>query len=417
MDNLQRLAEIFSRLEQRDLSIQAGSCTRLRSPKSGCRRCEEACPHGVIDWISGLKVDPVLCDDCGRCAAACPNGVFRLTSKDPFDRLAQLGAESDANGLRIGCERLSDPGAADLVLTCYGAIDASFMALAATTDSGGVKLLESGCSKCDRSGGADLAQEISDVFMIPVIEPPPPDPGIKAKSPAPISGLFRAKRTDKVDEDSDPMSRRQFFGRFRQTVSTKMDHPAHNRAPGNGDNAPGNRALDRPVRLDRDDLLRQRVPEKRQRLIDSMARASPGESAVLPMTGLLWTVAIDAGRCDLCSQCSMLCPSGALRRTAEDSSSSVAKIEFAPAFCTGCQLCADLCPKGALSLAPQKYFGAQQFSTHELQTVVSFPLGWCGNCGKPFVNSGYVDKRGGENRRCEACELRGKADEVLMDLM
>lgn len=61
---------------------------------SGCAKCAEQCPAGIISMVGGL---PSLdfssgeCTFCGKCEQACPEPVFSTESAARFDHFMSIG--------------------------------------------------------------------------------------------------------------------------------------------------------------------------------------------------------------------------------------------------------------------------------------------------------------------------------------
>lgn len=70
--------------------------TNLARHCTGCGRCAEACPQGIIHLEDGLpRVDLAHdeCTFCGACAEACPEAVFDTTRRDAFSHRVRVGDE------------------------------------------------------------------------------------------------------------------------------------------------------------------------------------------------------------------------------------------------------------------------------------------------------------------------------------
>ena len=100
-------------------------------------------------------------------------------------------------------------------------------------------------------------------------------------------------------------------------------------------------------------------------------------------------------RCDACSVCSSLCPTGALRQVATPGGAS---LWFRPRACTGCALCRDVCGAGALSLGPATSLTPSL--TDAIEKLVEVPLTVCEACGLTFRR---LEPAGS---RCQACAWR-----------
>jgi len=77
---------------------------------SGCAKCVEACPTGIIAMADGLPcVDFSAgeCTFCGKCAEACPEPVFAAPAAQRFDHVMAIGEGCLAFG-NIDCQACRD---------------------------------------------------------------------------------------------------------------------------------------------------------------------------------------------------------------------------------------------------------------------------------------------------------------------
>lgn len=77
---------------------------------SGCAKCVEACPSGIIAMVGGLpSVDfsSGECTFCGKCAEACREPVFAASAAQRFDHVMAIGEGCLAFG-NIDCQACRD---------------------------------------------------------------------------------------------------------------------------------------------------------------------------------------------------------------------------------------------------------------------------------------------------------------------
>ena len=102
-----------------------------------------------------------------------------------------------------------------------------------------------------------------------------------------------------------------------------------------------------PVKVGRDGTLPHFVPDRRERLLDALARL--GTPRDVPLATRLWgTVEIDASRCTSCRSCAVFCPTGAIRKF--DAPDGAFGIDHFPGDCVKCLSCADVCPHDAVTV-------------------------------------------------------------------
>jgi ferredoxin len=63
--------------------LDAARCLALRSRYSDCRRCETACPAGVLRVNDERIKLADGCLRCGRCSAVCPTGALQVEGFRP----------------------------------------------------------------------------------------------------------------------------------------------------------------------------------------------------------------------------------------------------------------------------------------------------------------------------------------------
>lgn len=104
--------------------FHASRCVRYRYRYSECSRCLDACPHEAVSLSdSGVAIAADKCRNCALCVSACRTGALASANYKPIDMLRQaIKSESFA----IACA--PSGYAADAVVPCLGALDASLLA-------------------------------------------------------------------------------------------------------------------------------------------------------------------------------------------------------------------------------------------------------------------------------------------------
>lgn len=77
---------------------------------SGCGKCVEVCPSGIIAMVGGFpSVDFSIgeCTFCGKCAEACPDPVFSTSQMQGFNHVMAIGKDCLAFG-KVDCQACRD---------------------------------------------------------------------------------------------------------------------------------------------------------------------------------------------------------------------------------------------------------------------------------------------------------------------
>ena len=91
--------------------IRSELCSRVLSPLSSCRSCQDICPAQALSFAQqAWHVQGCL--GCGLCVTACPNHVFKL------DEDALLAAASPDKPLTVSCRHNPAPGGSELSINC-----------------------------------------------------------------------------------------------------------------------------------------------------------------------------------------------------------------------------------------------------------------------------------------------------------
>lgn len=97
----------------------------------------------------------------------------------------------------------------------------------------------------------------------------------------------------------------------------------------------------------KDGTLPHFLPDRRERLLDALARI--GEPTEGKLESRLWgAVVIDGTKCVSCRMCATFCPTGAIAKF--DEADGAMGVIHAPADCVKCGSCQDVCPADAITL-------------------------------------------------------------------
>jgi len=366
---LLQITDVAEALRTLPVAVSCGRCTHYHHKSSGCVRCVEVCPAGAITVSAdGPALDPVSCLGCGACASACPTGALEALQPDDPTLAEAIALRAPLYGhITIACKQA--PGTvAPVVLTCLARLDVSLLLHAFAEGATSVSLCTGACSEC--ATGAVEPYIHGTVAAV-------------AEILAALGSSGRIAAGEGLEWPQSPavaerggVSRRAFFQILR---SGTAGYAAKAASMVFGD------ASAEPVREDPRHRLEAYLPGKHGRLIDAVralgAAAGTARAGGVPNTaavealGIFVTPGIDVDRCNGCSLCARICPTGALATAgggerhgedgagdpgggAENAAKNAAETAIAcgitcdPATCVACGLCAETCPARAISLEP-----------------------------------------------------------------
>ena len=304
-----------------DVCVENALCSRYRTTRSECRRCERVCPAEAIRLSDrGVEIDD-RCTGCGVCHSACPNGAFRLARRDDRQvtgkaRMLLAGAE-DAR-LRVTCERAAAAG--DLVLPCLGRLTEAILLSALADGAADVEILQPDCAECPlQRAAANLegvlvnVRGLSEVVGI--------DPGRVRRSPA-------GKPTSSAETTEREVPRRVLLrGLIGRAVEAAVPEPLLPTPP-------------EPRTIFRDEILKRSEDRKRAFLVETLRRFPARRPVEIPCGGAPLADVTVGNQCSGCNVCEILCPTGAIVR---DETEGVFRLDFRPSACTNCGVCEAVC--------------------------------------------------------------------------
>ncbi|MFB6096696.1 MAG: hydrogenase iron-sulfur subunit [Haloferacaceae archaeon] len=385
------------------LDLEMDVCAAGASSQQGCTACTDACPHEAVARPAPDEVefDKVACQDCGACTSACPTGATRLrepsneriareveallTDRRPDDGgwfsaeeregirtpvVAFVCSESAADALRAygrraaGGEDLSYEPILPVRVDCTDTVGEAHVMHALAAGADGVAVV--GCGERCLHSGPDPKAE-----LVERLNTATADLGLGER----VSFFAPAKG----DPGSFVADLDAFVADLEPTPIPEGEHEATGEVRADKPN-PAFNSHDWTLESVR--TLLEHVEPAREvvRGLKDFGRMDVSEA------------------CNLTPTCSNLCPTDAIRRTAEG------ELQFNHEDCVNCKLCEEGCPETAitmrdgldLSLLPENRAGvddpadadeaARWVTTHEGEMLE------CARCGKPFTSKGSMEK-------------------------
>ena len=300
-------------------------CVRFRYRYSECARCLDACPHDAIALSdTGAAIDPDKCRNCALCVSACRTGAFVAANFTPIDMLRQA---IKTEHFSIACAPSGH--AADAIVPCLGALDASLLAYLEKRRLPTTLLGAARCADCAHGakGAAQLAANLEAVaelraaaapdawLPIDVVEDAPAAPEAKPRFASDRRHLFR-----------------RLFGRgVDEVVAAVEPKPAAVPVP------------DKAIRAGAYALTEQRE------LLQIVAGRKDGQPFQVAIHEALPALDITIGPgCTVCEACFRVCPTGAIKITENPGDWT---LEFQRDRCVGCAVCLEVCQPHVLDAA------------------------------------------------------------------
>ena len=101
-----------------------------------------------------------------------------------------------------------------------------------------------------------------------------------------------------------------------------------------------------------DGTLPHFIPDRRERLLDSLAALGEPEDVMVD-TRLWGHVVIDTDACASCQMCAVFCPTGALAKFTD--ADGTFGVEHRPSDCVKCRSCEAICPERAIEISEEVF--------------------------------------------------------------
>lgn len=336
--------------------FRATRCVRYRYRYSECTRCLDACPHEAVSLSdSGAAIDADKCRNCALCVSACRTGAFAADNFKPIDML-RLAIKTER--FSIACAPSGH--AADAVVPCLGALDASLLAYLEKRKLPTTLLGSALCADCAHGskGAAQLAANLEAVAELRAAAAPDAWLPIEVVEDAP------AVATEKPRFAS---ARRHLFRRLFARGVDEVSAAVAARPPSQP-------APDKAIRAGAYALTEQRE------LLQIVAARKDAEPFRITVHEALPALDISIGPgCTVCEACFRVCPTGAISIVENPGDWAML---FQRDRCVGCAACMEVCQPRVLDAAAIFELTPDQ----PPRPLISLAKQRCNRCDRFFVS-------------------------------
>lgn len=325
-----------------NIAVRQDRCIMVRNRNAGCAKCADACTSGCIAYQNGsLIVNKDKCIGCGTCATVCPTCAIEALNPSDSELMNHAVNAGIKNGRIVvaACENVlqnagidiqyDDPQAPWVQVVCLGRIDESFLAGMAEHGMKRVLLVHGMCETCEHKTGFEVVQRVCETtntlleawnvrFPVELIDEFP-------------KGYASESLRDGKHQNAEKPCQKEPLLAQEQTGSLPS----------------GSQEKPHYLKVMADGTLPHFIPDRRERLLNSLAALGEPKDAVLA-TRLWGHVEIDTQKCNSCRMCATFCPTGAISKySCADGSIG---LEHYAGDCVKCLCCQNICRPQALQV-------------------------------------------------------------------
>jgi ferredoxin len=353
------------------LTLDIAKCVRTTNKFSECRECVSACPVETIKINEQLpSFVPNDCVGCGGCLSACPSDAYSL---DDFNPMNFIFSVLESQKQELSCKKDNIP--------CLAALSVEELLSLTLLSPKDIKLDKTPCYDCEIAKHnlkiiEDRVEEVS--FLVEAM-------GVENQL------SFENLSSVNIDsEESNTSDRREFLSKISIHEAAKAKYKFDNKIEALDEELREHTASVDDIQSIRDKTL----PDRRNLLKMAMKRAGvPDDFHIIESEDISFISqkVLDEATCTNCQMCYRICPTGAL-----SSDKYGGFIAFDALNCIKCASCHDVCEPNSLTI--KETFNLKELYLPKRETLVSFNVKRCDECGMPFVY------RGGE-MMCTRCRI------------
>ena len=358
MASIDTMLGLIGKLESPYITVHQERCALVRNRHADCLRCAESCASGCISYDGEvLTVSPEKCIGCGTCATVCP--TCALEAHHPSDAAltaaARASLAANEGAAYLGCGELLERarGRYDeekiARVECLGRVDESLLADLAVEGAREVVLIHGDCERCDHGRGracaeavVETAEKLLEIWGAPMT--------------VRFSGKLPASAKRAADYDSGRRAVLAEGAALAARAGVVVAETAVTAALGDASNADAEGAfvvdVGRYLKVMDDGTLPHFIPDRRERLLDSLAALGEPEDVMVD-TRLWGHVVIDTDACASCQMCAVFCPTGALAKFTD--ADGTFGVEHRPSDCVKCRSCEAICPEHAIEISEEVF--------------------------------------------------------------
>lgn len=344
--NLIFINKTFNNLSK-EVNICAHKCVNFISKYEFCNKCVSICDKNAINIDKHTKkitINSNLCTHCGLCVNICPTGVFEFKYYKFIDLLNSIDEYANTHDtIRFICEKFTHYSTTKktnnaIKIPCIGLLDYSLLIHMFLYYSKDI-IIYSNCKTCVNNKSLDLfhilLKEITDFLDYFDYKCPNIDF---------IESLTQKRNINndlETHKNSPNLTRRELFQYYKKQFVSSTKHSLS--------------LLKEETNIKKqNNKLQKTLPINRKLFLRDLHVLLNIKSNVLINKNFSFfkKIRIDTTKCNLCSICYVLCPTGALSEKSEEDGNNISRkigVNIFPERCISCDLCINICPKKATS--------------------------------------------------------------------